>query len=205
VSSPPLDQVWYADDTQKVITWAAKSGTDKDGNAPKVKLEYNINGGSYNLITNAGNLDSAHGTNNFTWATGVADERSEIATVLVTHNAYTSVNLPSSNFKIRPLITVTTPTTGQLLEVGEDYASLIKWTATGTKTATVDVLYDTAGGGGGYTDPAIASAEAVGNGVAGLDWDNIPDQIGNNVRIKVVDTASATVFGESPIFEIIKH
>ena len=199
VTSPASGAVWKVGETNRTVTWNSVSGNKTDATAPKVQIDYRVDTGLWNSVTT--NLSNANGSNSFNWTGGVADEKSENAEIRVAFQDYTSVANLSASFKIRPNITVTAPNGSTQLLVGSTYSNLIKWTYTGTKTTDVDIKYDTANGTGGYTG-TIATSQAVASGTAGVTWGPIPDIVGTQVKVKVVDSGAATVYGESAAFKV---
>ncbi|MBI3324566.1 MAG: hypothetical protein HYZ92_04730, partial [Candidatus Omnitrophica bacterium] len=210
ISSPGSGNTWNVGDTAKVITWSATSATKTDGiTLPKVKFQYLVAGGTWtdvlDLVGSPAEADCANGTNNYTWVRGVADERSDDVKIRVYFMDYagTSEGLDSPSFKIYPVITVSNPIGTDQLVVGTNYANLITWSRTGTKSGSFKVLYST--DGTSFPDPAnvLATLQTVTNGTTGVSW-NIPaaTALTNTAKIRVIDEANTNVYGDSAAFKL---
>jgi len=201
VTAPETGQIWYVGETDKAITW------DATGTIPNVNIGYKTSVGAACNYVNIKANDTGHtaGSNTYNWTTGVADEKTEAGYVCIQDKDFPEiVNVSAAPFSIRPKVTVTAPVTTDRIKVGSNNPNLIKFTVTGTKTTSVNILYTSNGGADGY-DKTIASNVDVALGVAGIDWNNVPDTITTNAKIKVVDPASTgqVVFGLSDTFKIV--
>jgi len=182
--------------TNKSITWTAV------GDLTPVNIYYTLTGAEpYNqtLVT-----DHPAGTGNQEYRMEpipdniIPNDRNTNVKFQVAFKDDTSINDESTNpITIQAKITVSEPT-GQstVLKVyGDDLADRphIGWTTYGN-VPQVDLRYDTQGGLGGYTgviDSGITNLE-------GYDLWEIPDIIGDDVKVKVMSSASGDyVYGES--------
>ena len=194
VTAPVSGDVWYKGDTNRVVSWFAW------GTVTNVKIEYktSLAGGYTTIVAN----DPSHtaGNNSYTWAAGVADEKSETCYIRVSDANNAEVEAVSDAFSIRPKITVSAPVVGTDFTVGSDNANAVQWSINGsTKVSTVNVVYSTAGAGGPF-DKTIASGVTAGDGQC--NWDDVGDYIGNNVVVRVVDTGNSNVWGNSGVLGI---
>ncbi|KPL24026.1 MAG: hypothetical protein AMS23_06005, partial [Bacteroides sp. SM1_62] len=216
-NSPQLNDLWMVEDPNQTITWTASSGTDKDGNYPKVVVNYKIGAGSDNPIS--GEINCTNGTNNFPWTAGVADEMSaavKIHVYFVNHS--TDRDLESDPFEIRPEIILDPSIDADTrIYAFSNNPNFVKWSYTGTKlsTRTVNIYYDLNGGLGpnGVEDgrpPAgddyqgtIALNRPMNAGAAGVTWDASALDVDDNVSIRVVDSAASNIKDDSESFKII--
>ncbi|MGH3864422.1 hypothetical protein, partial [Actinokineospora sp.] len=206
ITSPAAGEVWLYPDTTKIIRWTA------NGTITNVKLEYKTSaGGSYVTLV-ASDPGHTSGNNSYAWTAGLPDVKTEDAYLRVSDATagFTTVLLESAAFRIRPQITVTLPSAGQPLTALAVVTDAIQWTRTGTTIGSVDLFYDTAGGAGGYpgaqkinSTPVALDGITCPAGTCKYTW-TIPNAIGANVRIKIMDAAVgfANVFGEGPVFTI---
>ncbi|MFH1800513.1 MAG: hypothetical protein ABH891_06685 [Candidatus Omnitrophota bacterium] len=201
ITAPESGQTWYVGELNKNITW------DASGTIPNVNIGYKTSFAGGCNYTNIVSGDGGHtsGSNTYVWPS-VADERTETAYICIQDVAFPEiVNVSAAPFKIRPQITVTTPTSGTRVKVGSDNPNLIKFSVTGTKTQLVDILCSLNSGTDGYPN-TIQSDVNVALGPAGISWNDVDDTITSAAKIKVVDKASAgeVVFGLSPgTFKIV--
>ena len=195
VTVPESGQVWYVGES-KTISWNAT------GTVTNVKIEYKTSsGGAYYTIVAD---DSGHtsGANSYVWSS-VADENSEDCYIKISDvNKPTLVySVSEAPFSIRPKITISSPSAGELVRVGSTYVDKIQWSLNGsTKVTTVDILYSTNGPAGPF-DKTIATG--IDASLGKYDWTNVADTISDNVVIKVVDTSNSNVYGLSGVFSII--
>lgn len=190
--------VWKKDETNKLIEW------NSTGIIPNVKIEYKTSAtGSYvgnTIVANDGGHTTA-GANSYIWAGPVPDVNSEDCYIRVSDvNYYDDVYGESQNpFAIRPVITVSTPAEDDNLVVFSD-DNPIEWSLNGsTKVTTVDIHYSI--DGEGYTGNVIKTGVSAAAGSS--DWDDVPDEISDNVKIRVMDSGNNNVYGESESFDII--
>ncbi|MCK5614395.1 hypothetical protein KAR91_71675, partial [Candidatus Pacearchaeota archaeon] len=196
ISPESASDIWYVGETFRQITWNA------NGTVTNVKVGYKTAAGGNCTYFAANDGGHGPGSNSYNWTAGVADEKTETAYICLA-----DVNFPAANetlifsdaaFKIRPRVVVDPALEGMRLKVGTDYPNLIKWTVTGSQTTLVEVRYSLDGGTDGYpVSQQIATNVPVANGVAGIDWDNIPDSVSNDVTLKVFDVNANVVSGES--------
>ena len=217
IVSPTGASKWFIGDTFRVITWSTTSGLKTDDSNPKVKIEYNLDGGSYNLLDDPGSgaLDSPDGTNNYTWSV-IPNVKSSSATVKLTYTDYGEniVKIVSAPpFKLHPQITigdVTADTNYSLdgidgLQAGTLYTNVVKWAVTGSTISFVKIYYDDDESGtfAGVIDDT--GNVAVGDGIAGINW-SVSNAIKftTNAKIKVADSDDLLVFGVTPAGEVFK-
>ena len=172
------------------------------GTVTNVKIEYKTSSGGayYTIVANDGGHTS--GANSYTWSS-VADENSEDCYIKVSDvNKPTLVYSVSENpFSIRPKITVSSPSAGELIKVGSTYSGKIQWSLNGsTKVTTVDILYSTNGPAGPFDKTIALGVDAS---LGSYDWTNVADTISDNVVVKVVDTSNNNVYGLSSVFSIV--
>jgi len=109
IISPSGASQWFVGDTNRTITWSTTSGLKTDSSDPKVKIEYNLDGGSFNLLDDpgSGSLNSPDGTNNYTWS-AIPNVKSSQARIKITYTDYGEniVTITSSPFKLHPKILV---------------------------------------------------------------------------------------------------
>ncbi|MEK7995321.1 MAG: hypothetical protein AAB403_16080, partial [Planctomycetota bacterium] len=212
VDAPTAGEVWNAGDTNKLIQWTSK------GTITNVNIDYataaggTCGGGTWtNIVT-----DEAVASNEFAWPTIPVGVKSETAFLRIQdarHPAQTCLVMPAS-FKIRPELDVTSPITSDNFTVNATVSEIIKWTQLRSATGVqyVDLFYTA-----NASDPTptwnaipelISPAQVyenvpVASGTAGIPW-KIPDAIGNDVQIKVVDHAVgySAVLAKSDVFRI---
>ncbi|MCM8812269.1 MAG: hypothetical protein NC910_04395, partial [Candidatus Omnitrophica bacterium] len=196
ITSPAFGEIWNVGDTSKSITWTTT------GAITNVKIEYKTSAaGSYTTIVS--NFDNSSGGNTYPWSAGVADENSDDCYIRLTDVNKPATQLISSQFKIRPVITVTQPAAGADLTVGSQSAA-IRWSRTGTKITNVDLAYSVNGG----TFVTIESGVANASGTT-YTWPApyVPDQITQNAVVRVTDatpvTGNPNVYGNSGVFHIV--
>ncbi|MBU1086222.1 MAG: GPI anchored serine-threonine rich family protein [Candidatus Omnitrophica bacterium] len=162
------------------ITWS------RTGSIANVALDYSMNSGGTYPNPIIASTNAATGT--YSWA--IPDALSTTLRVRVSNTADASVSDASNaNFMIKGSLTLTSPNGGQIWYVGT--SQNVTWTMTGSIPA-VKLEYST-NSGSSYDSVIIASTAAAAGTYA---W-SIPDAIGGNSRVKVTDTANATVYDES--------
>jgi len=220
ISAPSSGQT-YNVGVQNPINWSAVSAVKTDGSSyPQVKLQYNVEGGSFKNISGAGSLNCYNGGagdgNTFNWP--VSDEKNDEIKIKITFTEYPEAAneyfIYPNTFQIMPKITVTIGDPDGRLPVGSyvglPEARLIKWSTNGSeKVDNVDVLYDLYNGAGPTPDPGdeylgqIAPSQPVGSGTDGIFWYNDGKGVPNTMtpqstlKIKVVDSAEPAVYGVS--------
>ncbi|MFH1062049.1 MAG: hypothetical protein V1747_04095 [Candidatus Omnitrophota bacterium] len=162
------------------ITWT------RTGSIANVALDYSMNSGGTYPNTIIASTNAATGT--YSWA--IPDALSTTLRVRISNIADTAVNDASdANFMIKGSLTLISPNGGQIWYVGT--SQNITWTMNGSIPA-VKLEYSI-NSGSSYDNVIIASTAAA---VGTYAW-SIPDAIGGNLRVKVIDTANATVYDES--------
>jgi hypothetical protein len=175
LTSPNGGETWFVGSSH-AITWTPT------GTIPFVKLEYSIDGGNTYPNPIIASTNGPAGT--YTWT--VADAIGTNLKVRVSNTADVSVNDASNNtFTVKGSITVTSPNGSEAWGVGSSHN--ITWSKTGT-FATVKIDYST-DGGSTYPNPIIASIDAS----AGSHSWTIPDNISNQVKVKVTSNSDTSV------------
>jgi outer membrane protein assembly factor BamB len=78
--------------------------------------------------------------------------------------------------------------------VGSNNTDAVVWSLNGsTKVATVNIVYNV--NGGAFENTIASGVDATAGKV---NWNSVNDTMGNNIVVKVVDTANANAFGLSP-------
>ncbi|MFH1062870.1 MAG: hypothetical protein V1747_08340, partial [Candidatus Omnitrophota bacterium] len=179
VTSPNGGESWTIGSAQD-ITWT------KHGTIGNISILYSTDGGTTYPLTVIGSTASAGGTYN--WPS-VPDSPSTTTKVKITCLSDASVaDESNSNFRIRADITLTAPNGGESWVVGT--SENITWVKTGS-IANVALEYSI---NNGLTYPnaiTTTSGEALSS-----SW-TIPDAIGTQIRVKVRNTADASVYDES--------
>jgi hypothetical protein len=201
--SPPTDiDVWEVGTTQ-TITWSATTGLKADGSTrPKVKLDYIVDGQAPQPL--ATGVDSHLVSNDYEWFPVPTSVNSEDVVINVAYEDYTSINKDSASFSIRPTITLDgTITINTKLYAFSNNPALVKWTYTGDAAAigNLRVRYDL-NNDGTFTGDLGAENVAPGAGVAGIDWNSIPD-VNANVKIRVYSISNPLVRADTPNFAIV--
>ncbi|MDD5466038.1 MAG: hypothetical protein PHP73_06860 [Candidatus Omnitrophica bacterium] len=178
--SPNSGEVWSVGSIQP-ITWS-KSGTIAD-----VKLEYSTDGGV--IYPNVIIVSTPAAAGSYSWT--IPDSISTSVRVKITSIADPAVfDASDANFKIAGSLTLTAPNGGEAWIVGSPQN--ITWTKTGS-IANVKLEYST-DGGASYPNLIAASIDAaLGTPYA---W-TIPDVPSTAVRVKITNTADATIFDAS--------
>ncbi|MCX5708845.1 MAG: hypothetical protein NTY14_07775 [Candidatus Omnitrophica bacterium] len=175
LNTPNGGQIWYVAEARN-ITWT------RFGSIPTVKLEYSTDSGATYTNTIIASTDASTGT--YGWS--VPDAIGTQVRVKVTDTANAAVTDESdANFEIKGIVTLTSPNGAETWVVGESRA--VTWTPTGT-IPTVKLEYST-DGGNTYPNMIIAST----NGPLGTYSWTVADAIGTNLKVKVSNTADASV------------
>jgi len=186
--------IWYKGES-KTITWNAV------GTITNVKIEYKTSAtGSYTTIV-ANDPNHTAGANSYVWSS-VADENSEDCYIRISdvYHPEDVVTVSQYPFSIRPVITVTKPEQGADLKVGSNNNE-IRWNLGGsTKVQYVKLYYSKDGGPFNNVIDDSGQVDAQG----GLYyWNNIPDAISSDIKVRVVDAGNPNVYGTSGSFNII--
>ncbi|RKY30288.1 MAG: hypothetical protein DRP68_06295, partial [Candidatus Omnitrophota bacterium] len=129
--------VWHPQET-KSISW------NQAGNISAVDIKYRTSAlDTFNktiVINDTGHTDGSN-----TYQCIVPDENSEDVWIRVyDHDNPNVYGTSAEAFSIRPVITVSSPTSGELIRVGSSYPGKIQWDLGGsTKVTSVDILYST--------------------------------------------------------------
>src|SRR2546422_1887195 len=174
--APNGGESWTVGSTQ-AITWTTA------GTIANVKLEYSTDGGvTYPSVVAA----SVPNTGSFSWT--IPDSISNTVRVRVSDVTDASANDTSDgNFKIRGNLTVTTPNGGEVVTLGA--AQTITWTSAGT-IPSVKLEYSK----DNFATVTLIAA-SVGN-TGSFAW-TVPDNASTTVKVRVTNTADATVFDDS--------
>ncbi|MDD5466079.1 MAG: hypothetical protein PHP73_07075 [Candidatus Omnitrophica bacterium] len=177
VISPNGGEVWTVGTSQN-ITWSTV------GTVANVKLDYSTDGGlTYPGVITASTLN----TGTYSWI--LPDAISTAVRVRVMSTTDTDAfDASDLNFKIRGALAITSPNGGELWRINQ--SNNITWSTTGT-IPTVKLEYST-DAGATYPNTIIASVANT-NTYAWL----IPDTPTASARIRITNTADATVYGIS--------
>ncbi|MCX5694713.1 MAG: hypothetical protein NT014_06320, partial [Candidatus Omnitrophica bacterium] len=192
---PNGGQVWYKGDS-KDISWY------EYGTISNVKIEYKTTptGGLSTIIADhSGHLP---GANSYTW-TSVADENSETCFIRVSDAdplRYPDVyGVSAAAFSMRPKITVSQPAQDVNLVVGSN-SNTIAWSLNGsTKVSYVKLYYSK--NAGEFTN--VINDTGTVDATQNYTWNNIPDAISDDIKVRVVDNGNVNVYGTSASFDII--
>ncbi|MBI4845550.1 MAG: hypothetical protein HY810_03635 [Candidatus Omnitrophica bacterium] len=191
-SGTPEELLWKIG-TNKTITWTAK------GDITPVNIYYSLdNGGSWNDLVIGYAAGSGNRQCNDIWNPIPDDVLSSVPGSIretdvkfrITNTSQSIENISTGNITIQARIILQKPT-GQstvltVVDPADDPASYtenqIAWTYNGDGLDTVQIVYDTQGGGGGYGGIVENSVSAS----AGA-WDlwQVPDIVGDNVKVRV--------------------
>ncbi|MFH1459694.1 MAG: hypothetical protein ABIG64_04905, partial [Candidatus Omnitrophota bacterium] len=186
VTSPNGGESWPIGSSQDV-TWT------KHGSIGNIEILYSIDGVPTYSLTLIGSTDSSTGS--YTCAV-IPDTPSTTAKVKIASLADSTVyDESNSNFRIRATVTLTAPDGAEEWVVGT--SENITWTKTGSIT-TVALEYSTNSGSTYPNSITTASGEALSQ-----SW-TIPDAIGSTLRVRIRNTADATVSDTSDANFIIK-
>ncbi|MFH1428649.1 MAG: hypothetical protein ABIH39_02790, partial [Candidatus Margulisiibacteriota bacterium] len=200
ISEPLQGRVWKKGE-QKNINWTS------DGEITHVNIKYKISnlGGWTEFKTNYDGVDQVggpygEGANTYLWT--IPNENSEDCYIRVEdYNNPAVVGDDSDNFSIRPVITITAPVLNSNIVVGSNNTNAVQWSLNGsTKISTIDVQYSV--GGGAYTGN-IVQLGVDATAYTSVDWNNVPDVINTDVKVRVMDVDNNNVLGESPSFDVI--
>jgi hypothetical protein len=189
VLSPESGQVWYVGDTTRQITW------DANGNITNVKIGYKTSSGGVCGWITLDDPGHGPGANSYTWPS-VANVKTETAYICLADKNFENETIVYSDapFSIRPKVTVDAPAAGTRLNVANNYANAIKWTITGTQSSLLEIRYSKDGGLDGYpVSQTVATNVDATQGSVGINWNNIPDSISNNVTLKIFDLNQSLV------------
>src|SRR3989449_293798 len=186
VTAPNGGETWIVGESRN-ITWT------KTGAIANVKLEYSTDGGTTypNLIV----ASTPAASLSYAWT--VPDAIGTAVRVRVTDTGDASVfDDSNANFAIKGSLTLTAPIGGEAWTVGS--TQNITWTSTGS-IANVKLEYST-DGGATYPNLITASAPAA---TGSYVW-TVPDLASSSVKVRVTNTADATVFAVSNAVFTIK-
>jgi hypothetical protein len=177
ISAPNGGEVWTVGASQNIAWTTGGSGVSN------VKLEYSTDGGSTypNVI-----VASTPNTGTFAWT--IPDSISSTARVRVSDVNDASANATSAaNFKIRGKLMVTAPNGGESWTIGT--SQTITWTTTGT-IPTVKLEYSK----DNFVTPILITASTANIGSYAF---TAPNDASTTVKVRVTNTADATVFDDS--------
>ncbi|MCK5083965.1 MAG: hypothetical protein KAR31_13740, partial [Candidatus Omnitrophica bacterium] len=198
VKIPESGQIWYIGETTKKITW------DAFGSVTNLKIGYKTSAaGDCNWITtNDGGHDT--GSNEYSW-NPIDDVQTETAYICLADKDFEDETLVYSDnaFKIRPkiivdqsMIAAEPPGPDNRLEIGGNYANLIKWTITGTQTPLLEIRYSLDGGADGYPVNQMIDNN-IEYDAASIAWNNIPPTKSTNVTLKIFDQNKDYISGDT--------
>ncbi|MCK5493993.1 MAG: hypothetical protein KAJ14_12855, partial [Candidatus Omnitrophica bacterium] len=196
VTSPASGVLWKVGDTDKTVAWNC------DGVVTEVDIQFSSNGVAGPWSTIASGVTSDAGSN--TWSTanwvggaGVSDAKSVNSMIRVKDTQFNVIG-DSQEFKVYPIMNVTTPVEDQLLRA-ESSGNIVSWETPGsTKISNVDIYLDFQGGSGGYPSQPIT------NWSAGSPCSTIvlPSNLSESAVFKVVDVDNDEIYGISSQFKI---
>ncbi|MBI4972229.1 MAG: hypothetical protein HZC16_00230, partial [Candidatus Omnitrophica bacterium] len=194
---PNGGQIWYKSDPNKEISWYA------NGTITNVKIEYRTTpSGSFNNTIVADDAAHTAGSNSYIW-TAVADENSETCFIRVSDadvNRYNDVyGVSAASFSIRPKLNVTLPVQDANILVGSNN-NTVSWALNGsTKVQYVKLYYSK--NNGPFTN--VINDSGTVDATLNYTWNGIPDDISDNIKVRVVDSVNTNVYADSPSFDII--
>ncbi|MCG8430067.1 MAG: hypothetical protein MJA29_02695, partial [Candidatus Omnitrophica bacterium] len=199
VTSPNTNVTWYVNTTPIIQWWA-------NGTVGNVDIRL-FDGLSWHVVVNNTTTGgSGIGAGSYSGWTIPLDIKSENCRIYVNSTSDPAVYDQSDvDFVIQPRINVTSPVNEQNIQVTNNYTAVVQWTIEGSTIDYVDVVYDLLDGTGGYPY-YIATRVPASDG--NVSWNNVPQRVGSQARIKVVDNstgvpANDTIYGVSGQFNII--
>ncbi|HEX9780026.1 MAG TPA: GPI anchored serine-threonine rich family protein [bacterium] len=171
------------------ITWTAKGDLDAAGQT--LKIVYSADGGSTYPTTIATGITASDGS--YSWTILQSVPTSNQAKIKIENESLAAVADESDNpFTVKGQIVLSQPdASGIEMVVNDGYS--IQWTTFGN-IPTVDLYYST---DNGSTYPNLINTGGPISGSAGsLGW-TVPDRIGTQLRVKVVDTNNGAVYDAS--------
>ena len=179
ITAPNGSEQWLAL-TDNNITW------NKKGTFSTVTLKYSKNSGADYFYTIATAQPAGTTTGSYTWTVPVDAIGSAIRVKVISdQSAELQVEDASdADFSIVPSLAVTSPNTGsEIWYVGGN--GTITWDLYGSMSK-VHIWYSKDGGAWTRITPTGGTAaDNLGGGHGSYEWNNIPDIISNNVRIRV--------------------
>ncbi|MBI5466295.1 MAG: hypothetical protein HY974_03330, partial [Candidatus Kerfeldbacteria bacterium] len=201
---PNLANVWIAQAINQQLTWSVNGSNQIDS----VNIYYSSTGeGGLNYTTPMISNWASSGSCNTITVPATRTIQGVIAVRDADPNFENNVKQVSANFRVAGKLNLNQPTNTSKWKVGST-DKLIKWTYDGDITA-VNIYIDY-GLGGGYG--SLASNIPATDGTAGYNpypaqWPNgVPDQVSNNVKIKIEDantSYSDATIAETQPFNII--
>ena len=167
------------------ISWTSQGMISGDN----LTLKYDTNGGGNgynNTITTVAASTSSYG-----WTVPNAISTNVLVKVVSVDNSSVYGVSPSA-FSIEPALTLTAPTAGSTLYVGN--STNITWTYGGTVTGNFELMYST-NGGSTYPNNINTSIAQTGSPQT-YSW-TVPDAIGTAVVVKVALANTPTVYSTS--------
>ncbi|MCM8812128.1 MAG: hypothetical protein NC910_03645, partial [Candidatus Omnitrophica bacterium] len=202
LTAPDGGESWDVGNTYQ-ITWTKKG--DFAGAGHTVRLEYAPDGNStsptWATIPGAAVLPAANLS--FDWYIDETTATSLNGKVRIIDNLDSTVNSPSNLvFTVKGQVILTQPNPDQngiVLLVGDAYE--IKWSKFGN-VANLNLYYST---DNGSNYPNQINSSPVNAGLGAFPWPGgIPDQIGDQLKIKIVDADNPNVFDTSNVPFTIK-
>ncbi len=192
LTSPAGGVTWIVGENRD-ITW------NLTGTIPTVKLEYTTDGSIYNDII--ASTPGGSGTGSYPWS--VANAISNTVRVRVSDTRDTSVSSTSSDFTIKGSLTLTSPNGSEVWTVNTPQD--ITWTKMGT-IQYVKLEYSTNGFANESETTVITnSTDATGTPPASYKYTwTVPDAISTTLKVRITNTADATVSDVSNNFFKIK-
>ncbi len=179
ITSPNGGEVWKVENTQP-ITWS------KAGTIANVKIEYSTDGGV--TYPNTIILSAPAAAGSYSWL--IPDAISNTVRIKITSTSDPEVSdISDANFKISGSLVLVFPNGGESWVIAS--SQNITWAKTGS-IASAKLEYST-DSGLTYPNLIVASVDAT---LGAYAW-TVPDVPSTTVRVKITNTADATVFNTS--------
>ncbi|HAJ57346.1 MAG TPA: hypothetical protein DCL35_06215, partial [Candidatus Omnitrophica bacterium] len=177
------------------------------GDLAQVRLQYTLNGSfalftkDTNVIGIVDNTPDQNGVSSYIWPVPNNFSSDTVKIRVSDPNNYSARDDSDSNFRIIAGFTVLSPngddpaTQGvdetETFDVGGSYN--IDWDCTSVIPSQVTIDYSTTGGGSWLATPITTTDNAVGSGNTFL-WQDVPNTISSQVRVRVRDAVDDTAF-----------
>ncbi|MCK5578305.1 MAG: hypothetical protein KAI63_02155, partial [Planctomycetes bacterium] len=200
VTAPSGGQVWYVGENTRVITWTTF------GDIGWVDLEYSKDGVSWSTLKKSDGSDATGVANNGNGTTGltitVPDAITNTFRMRVVYPPDSSVYDASNTLVVKGRLVVDVPDSTDMWYIGDNQP--ITWTATGSIPANVKLeYYDGTGVGSWEPIPGGSSVPVTTTGNQGsFTWNNLPDLIRNDVKVRVTQIGDPGVTDNSDDFKI---
>ncbi len=195
VNAPNGGEAWFIGNSQN-IQWT------RTGSIANVKLEYSSNGfadeNQTDVIIASTPADPAPADNIGIYSWTIPDTPGTANKVRVTDASDATVlDTSNANFSIKGQLVMTSPNGGEVWTVGA--VNNVTWSKFGA-IVNVSLQYSTDSGGtwpGANVITASTAADPAPTDNIGVYSWTIPDEIGTQVRVRVVDTADSSTYDDS--------